>query len=345
MDRGAKFMLIEASENFRDVTAGFAPTPAIQSRVAYQQTVARTLTHKRHLENVYITSLDRLASHEFLAGAYIPRANTYINAMRGDSNDVTIPVVEIGRQLGMAIAHKFLDVGYGNAFILSELQFEFCPEANEIDWRRNETIFAHSVQTDLVRQASGEVSQIGGFINFYVDDQCVFRKSSSFSIQDRGRYTKLRDIMRTRYERAKKLSSKIERQPDIGFKAGLCTKCSVLEDTVWIGSDINNLVATLQVDQNNLFFFDHDNDHIPGMLILEGMRQLVVDTCTRFGHVHVAQIARMDLEFSTFAELDSPLYLAATVTRSVTDPCALAVITVEARQVDKVVSKGVFTLR
>lgn len=338
-------MLIEASENYRDVAAGFAPTPAIKSRIAYQHTVARELTHKRYLENVYITSLERLDSQEFLAGAYIPRANAFLNAMRGDSNDVTIPIIEIGRQLGMAIAHKFLGVGYGNAFILSDLQFEFCALENTIDWRRNETVLAHSVQTDLERQANGEVSQIGGDISFYADDQCVFRQTSNCAIQDRARYTKLRDIMRTRYERSRRLNNKASYPPSIGFKAALCTKCSALDDTLWIDSGINSFIATLQVDHNNLFFFDHDNDHIPGMLILEGMRQLAVDICTRFGHAHVAQIAQINIDFSTFAELDSPLYLVATVTRKPTDPGALAQISIEARQLDKVASKGVFILR
>lgn len=338
-------MLIGSSEACGGVASGFAPTPAIKSRIAYQQTVARELTHKRYLENVYITALDRLSDMEFLAGAYIPRANIYINDMRGDSNDVTIPVVEIGRQIGMAVAHKFLGVGYNNAFILSDIQFEFSPAQHNIDWRSNETLLAHSVLTDSKCLDNGDLSQVSGYINFYVDDQCVFRQTSNYAIQEYARYLKMRQIMRTRYERTKKLNGSIASELGLGFRAALCTQCSVLDDSVWIGGDINSFIATLQVDRNNLFFFDHDNDHVPGMLILEGMRQLVVDICTRFGHAQVAQIAQMNLDFANFAELDSPVYLIATVTRKLTDPCALATITVEARQLDKVASTGVFLLR
>jgi hypothetical protein len=336
-------MLIEPSENHLDFATGFAPTPAIKSRIAYQQTVERELTHKRYLENVYITALDRLAPREFLAGAYIPRANTYINSMRGDSNDVTIPVVEIGRQIGMAVAHKFLGVGYGNAFILSDLQFDFSPLAHEINWRAQETLLAHSVLTESANHENGELAQVGGYINFYVDDQCVFRQSSSYTIQDRARYTKLRDLMRARYERTRKNYREAEKPA--GSLEPLRSNCSVLADQLFIAEDGNTVTATLLVDRSNLFFFDHDNDHIPGMLIHEGMRQLVVEICSRSGSAQAAQLARMNLEFCIFAELDTPLSLVATITRKPNDATAPAAISIEARQLEKIVSKGVFSLR
>ncbi len=337
-------MLMDSSETGESAIPEFAPTPAIMSRVSYRQTVARELTHKRYLENVYVTSLDRLSATEFLGGAYLPRANTYINAMRGDSNEVTLPIIEIGRQIAMAITHQFLGVGHCNAFILSDIQFEIFPAQHAIDWQAQETLLAHSVLTDSQHLDSGELSQVNGYMNFYVDAQRVFRQSSNYAIQSHARYLKMRELMRTRYERSKKLNGGAATDFGDVIKAALCRKCTVLDDTVWIGADSNNVIATLQVDRSNLFFFDHDNDHVPGMLLLEGMRQLTGDVCARFSHDNAEKIAKINLEFSNFAELDAPVYLAATVERNPADARILSAVSIEARQLNKVVGKGAFHL-
>jgi hypothetical protein len=150
--------------------------------------------------------------------------------------------------------------------------------------------------------------------------------------------------MRTRYERSKKKNGDPATEFDTGSTAALCTKCSVLADPIRVNEDKKTLIAILQVDRDNLFFFDHDNDHVPGMLLVEGMRQLAGEICVRTNLNRVMQFPSLHIEFASFAELDTPVYLFATLTHDPDNSNALEAITIEAKQFEKVSAKGVFSL-
>jgi hypothetical protein len=150
--------------------------------------------------------------------------------------------------------------------------------------------------------------------------------------------------MRTRYERSKKKNGDSSAEFDTGSTAALCTKCSVLADPIRVNEDKKTLIAILQVDRDNLFFFDHDNDHVPGMLLVEGMRQLAGEICVRTNLNRVMQFPSLHIEFASFAELDTPVYLFATLTHDPDNSNALEAITIEAKQFEKVSARGVFSL-
>jgi hypothetical protein len=120
---------------------------------------------------------------------------------------------------------------------------------------------------------------------------------------------------------------------------------SLLDDTLWVANNGSLFAATLQVDRTNMFFFDHENDHVPGMLILEGMRELAIDVAMRFPHNGSGEprISRVDAGFKNFAELDHTVELLAEVEDKAdgADNKELY-IRVEARQFGKIVSEGRF---
>lgn len=74
----------------------------------FVRTISRDLTHKRLIENVYVTSMYRATERKFLCGAYLPHANTYLNNMKFHASDVMLKIVEIGRQIGTAVCHEFM---------------------------------------------------------------------------------------------------------------------------------------------------------------------------------------------------------------------------------------------
>jgi hypothetical protein len=67
--------------------------------------------------------------------------------------------------------------------------------------------------------------------------------------------------------------------------------------------------AALHVDQDHPFFFDHPLDHVPGMLLVASLLDLV-----REG-VPVGSRLGLSLQFSTLCELDAPTELTATPER------------------------------
>jgi 3-hydroxymyristoyl/3-hydroxydecanoyl-(acyl carrier protein) dehydratase len=101
--------------------------------------------------------------------------------------------------------------------------------------------------------------------------------------------------------------------------------------------------ATLEIELDNLFFFDHQNDHVPGMLILEGMRELAIDVALRFPCQQEGQprIVGIDVNFMQFAELDYSMVLVAEIEQLTGQEASIHVTTL---QFDKPVAKGGFII-
>jgi hypothetical protein len=337
---------MNAVTDARPIAATPAPWDPL-SHVAHRHTISRELAHKRRLENVYVTSLSPAARQdEFLFGAFVPQSNVYINGMRTHANDVTLSIVEIGRQIGIALSHEYLNVGSHSAFVLDRMVFETMPALHTQDWRAQETVWGHATISQQVHNAAGELTSAQADGAIHAQERCICTQSSQWSILPRDRYQRLREIARTRFLRHP--GAKTDVAPlGPGFMVSLdtTTQQPVLEPGLFVASSGNRFVATLHVDRQNLFFFDHDNDHVPGMLVLEGMRAMAVDIVGKFrGAAQAAQLLRrIEVSFKNFAELDAPVQLVATLCNvqasKVGGPLSLHI---EARQLDRCFATGDF---
>lgn len=95
-----------------------------------------------------------------------------------------------------------------------------------------------------------------------------------------------------------KLSNILEKIPDIEKK------------TTFFGN--------LFVDQNHFYFFEHPQEHVPGMLILEAGRQFLIAGCHIFGNVPLDgmsfMLTKMNVRFLNYVELNYPIKLRAKFT-------------------------------
>lgn len=342
---------LDISEVLRH-TLHLRPDAEALAKVAHRHTISRELAHKRRLENVYVTSLCQQSDSEFLFGAFVPQSNAYINDMRTHANDVTLSLIEIGRQIGIALSHEYLGVGQHNAFVLDHVEYQAFAPLQKIDWRARETLWGQVLISNRRYAESGELISAQADGAFFSGDQCVARQSSSWTICPKERYQRLRELSRSRAAR-RPASSAAGAQPDAsftgGFKVGLHTalRRPVLEDVLWANREHSGFSATLHVERDNLFFFDHENDHVPGMLLLEGMRRLALDIAGRYAQRGDAEpaLGHMQLAFQNFAELDSPVHLEATQSDPTeTDALAgrLGEIRIQARQNGRAVASGRF---
>jgi hypothetical protein len=338
---------LEISEMVRRALSNMPDADAI-AKVAHRHTISRELAHKRRLENVYVTSLCEQSEGEFLFGAFVPQSNAYINDMRTHANDVTLSLVEIGRQIGIALSHEFLGVGHGNAFVLDQVEYQAFAHLQEVDWRANETLWGHLLISNRRYSAEGELVSAQADGAFFSGDQCVARQSSAWTICPKDRYVRLREIARNRAQRRTPAADDAALPFAGGFKVGLHTalRRPVLDEVLWANREHDSFSATLHVERENLFFFDHENDHVPGMLLLEGMRRLALDIAGRYAHHGDAEpaIGQMQLEFKNFAELDSPVQLLATQAEHGLDAAPPGAIHIEARQFGRVVASGSFAV-
>lgn len=68
--------------------------------------------------------------------------------------------------------------------------------------------------------------------------------------------------------------------------------------------------ANMYIDQNHSYFFEHPNEHVPGMMMIETARQLLVGCCHVFGKVpkdSSFMLLHMDLKFQRYVELNFPV--------------------------------------
>ncbi|MBX3627928.1 MAG: hypothetical protein KF892_23160 [Rhizobacter sp.] len=322
-----------------------APTWEIAPQVNHQNTIPRNLAHKRRLENVYVTSLSPAGpSSEFIFGAFVPQSNAYINDMRVHAGDVTLSIIEIGRQIGIALSHEYLGVAPQQTFVLDTMVFEALPPLHTHDWLANDKLWGQALIDQQVHNAEGELSSARANGQIWSGTDCVCMQSSNWSILPRDRYQRLRELSRSRNVR--RMSEATETTPlGPGFWVSLDAQLrrGVLAPGLWVSSNASRFVATLHVDQRNLFFFDHDNDHVPGMLVLEGMRAMALDIVGKFSSRSTgpAALRRIEVGFKNFAELDAPVQLVASLDPHRTDGEPLT-LHVEARQLGRVFATGDF---
>lgn len=69
-------------------------------------------------------------------------------------------------------------------------------------------------------------------------------------------------------------------------------------------------IATLHIDPNHAFFFEHPLDHVPGLMLIEATRQVGTAISHRFyevSHDLAFVLNSLDVVFEHFAELHAPL--------------------------------------
>lgn len=86
-------------------------------------------------------------------------------------------------------------------------------------------------------------------------------------------------------------------------------------ESITVEADNRSAAATLVVDQTHPFFFDHKLDHIPGLLLAEGMYQLAETLSLHCLNSVRHHACRLHIEFERFCLFSSPVRLFAEVAR------------------------------
>lgn len=296
---------------------GHLMAAVLQDTIAHRHTVARELTHKHRIENVYITSMSQLSRDEYVFGGFLPQSNVHLWNLRTHAQDVTLPLVEVGRQIGTAISHQYLGVGHDRAFILDDLSFTTTPALHQVDWQSSETIWGTLSVHQRMTDDTGRLTGIQASGQIFAGEQHIATQACQWRFVDKERYLRLRHQGRARFlrQQARQAQTDDHDTEAFGFKLHLQQRAlsPVIDNTVWVDRTHDQFTATLKVDLRNLFFFDHAYDHVPGVLMLEGMRHLYLDLAERFSQAFqpTALGHHMRLGFHHFAELDSPVTLTA----------------------------------
>ncbi|MBW4618332.1 MAG: hypothetical protein KME17_02965 [Cyanosarcina radialis HA8281-LM2] len=304
--------------------------------------VPRDFVHKKLLENVYITSVRQISKTEFVCGAIIPQLQPQSIAATIKPAENILLLSEIGRQVVLACAH-YSGVSFDFAFVLKQLTSELQPD--NLSWLQNCAIAQIEIQAIVDNGCdctTGEIAPTSAELEFFYGDKLIVRGRGQGCFMPYDRYLRLRTL-----SRRKQFSSPDNLLPlpdEVSWRVSpeRCSSNKRLDASVLeLGSNPMKAIdeATLIVDEQNSFFFDHYCDHVPGILIFQGFNQLASRYRTDLTPNYVTQA---ELEFYKFAELNYPVKLSVVNSNSIS--LLESRIELQATQNDSVLARGTLTV-
>ncbi|MET9296826.1 AfsA-related hotdog domain-containing protein [Streptomyces sp. NPDC003077] len=272
--------------------------------LAGDATVPRQLVHKRSVEHVFVTDV-RLVDDRPTASAQLPRLHRFYNDAPTPHYDLLL-IGEAARQCCEAMAHRLLGVPADAAFVMHDLTVEMLDPA---------AFRVAAVPTDMVLQADrpagarhggaaggdGGVRRVDGDAVCWIAGRPAARFAGTLVFLSQEGYAQLRHG-----------AAAAVGHPTTAAAGG------GRADAARVGRrDPANVVvaepettpeetrARLLVDAVHPVFFEHPQDHYPGMALLEGCRQTAVAAAAAATGVppHRLLATRCEARFHRYAEL------------------------------------------
>jgi hypothetical protein len=234
--------------------------------------------HRRQLREVFLTTARRESPDAFVMGGQWPREHAFYSTRRLRPDSAL--VAETVRQATILLAHTMYDVPLDAAFLMPSL----VARTHAVDdfWNEDELV----VRADVTRVARSHdgVTALRVAVTIESAGQLLGDGVGDARIVGAGPYARLR--------------AGRDRRPGTPLRRPSGARSPML---TW--SDDGT--ATVGVDDQDPVFFDHPLDHVPGMLLLEAVRE---------GVRHLAgdpalDLDQVDLAFRRVAEFDPPLTL------------------------------------
>lgn len=288
----------------------FIPAQRRQSR--FTTTVPKEYVHRAAVAEVLLTGWQRLDDSRFVASAQWPRAHSYFTSSCGEHYDPTL-VAETIRQVGTLLSHAEFGVPLDSHFILNGLEYTCDPAQLQIFGTPAE--LSLSITTENVRSRGGQLAGVDFHVDIMRDGRPVGSGVAKASMLRPQVYRRIRGERLTQGARVQApLAEPVEPAlvdrryaPDVVLAPG---------DSAgrWL----------LRADQRHPILFEHPNDHIPGMVLLEAARQVTRVLAPG------STVISTESAFERYVEFDEPCVIEAEECESA-DP-AVRVVSVRAEQ-------------
>lgn len=280
--------------------------------VSFTRTVDRALLHRQHASESFLTDATRLGSDAFVAAALLPPAHPHYSAHTGPSRDRDpLLMLECVRQAETYAAHTMFGVEPDAHFVLRNWSAEFAPGIPPVADRPTELMM-----TALTRNARVVRDRLRGLeyeLELWTDGVRLGRVHMEVGYTSHAAYT----VLRARRHDGRQPPSSDDLAPTPGrpvdpARVGrLCATDAVLLDVEVAG---DSATARLRVPVENRSLFDHAQDHVPAMVLVEAARQLAALATHEWGGAAPdrTELVATSSAFAAYAELTEPIELTAT---------------------------------
>lgn len=266
----------------------------------FDASVPRYLVHRASSAEVFVTDSAATGEHAYQVAAQLPRGH-YMGENTGLYDFLIL--VEVVRQAGVLVAHRYLDVSLDTSFVFRALRVTVGDLRNMfVGSSPGKAVVVMTVAPE--RADDGRVSGLAFGGGMEIDGRPTLDGNGKVLFVTRSSYRALRSRgreSRIARERPAVLSFVPARPDAVGRRhAGniVITEPAVLGE--------RQVGASLVVDVNHPCPFEHPLDHVPGNLSLEACRQIAIAAVGReYGLVPAGlTVVGMSVEFEEFAELD-----------------------------------------
>jgi len=284
--------------------------------------IQRELVHRTSLAEVLLTDVEQVREHVFRAAAQWTRSHPTFDRA-GDGRHDPLMVAETLRQLGICIPLRYYPVEPDAHFLIEELGFGLDP-ATEPKARFAGSEITCEVEASQFRfgrpgrarggsggqgegrgqdQDQAPLQRLHLAVRFFTEE-AEFAQAQGFAqILSPATFAAVR--------RRKPADDPSEHVPMTRLDPRLIG--ARLESDVLISLDPSGGVRLDPADPYHPFFFDHDADHVPGMVLLEAVRQ----AATLQAGVPRLRTVRCDLQASRFTEPSPPAHIECAVAGNV----------------------------
>ena len=225
--------------------------------VSFSSTVQRELVHRWGLSEVFMTDIHRVGDGRYIAGAQWPRLHTFYHPLPRVYDSALI--VESLRQATILAAHSMEGVPFGQVFLLPEMA------VHTLDGHSRDpgtpTNVHISIEIDALQRTPRGPAKLHVSAWFYVNGNCIATGTARARMVDPSTYAR----MRLRSGTGGPSRPTVALRPEqVGHRHS---------GHVGVGDATGAGTWPLRVDETNPIMFDHPLDHVPGALLVEGVRQ------------------------------------------------------------------------
>ncbi|MFJ3162600.1 AfsA-related hotdog domain-containing protein [Streptomyces kanasensis] len=289
---------------------GHLPPPGID--LGFERTVPRALAHRRQVGEVFVTDSAQGSDDDFHLAFQIPRAHSLWSDRMAGFHD-PLASAEAARQSIFVLLHRHVGVPVGLPFSLQRISLRVTdPQAYAHDGTSALQGYVHyrvaerrGRGSDVVGMVLDGVMEVGGRPAMTLNAVLAFMSQEDY------------DVFRA-FQRGQKPVAEARLTPARRLDAGLVGRenprnvvVGLPEGQAWPdgGSDGGAFRCLLAADPHHPAFFDHEYDHVPGPLMVEGMRQAALAAACRAGVPAAPDALTVGCEaaFLDFAEFEADL--------------------------------------
>lgn len=289
-----------------------SPDPRARE-LSFEQTVPRALAHRRAISEVFVSDSARVADDEFVAALQVPRAHSLWHDHSHALHDPLL-VVEACRQAAFVGTHRYLGVPIGTRGSLQSIEYR----VDELDAYRDDG--ANPLESIARIRVADRQDRQGALTAMRFEARLTIGERPAMTMSGTILFIPADDfaVLRAHQRAAKPLLDRAPAAP-ARIDPVLVGRCDVRN--MAIGDVDPDAPASgeqrfpVVVEPANPAFFDHEQDHLPGPLIVEVYRQAAVRAAVRAGALAtpVAVATGLRATFSDFGEYEGATECAALV--------------------------------